>query len=277
MFSFMARQAVEDMMRLVMVSTSTPAGADDGSLVLRRRYLSYVQTRHGYEFPIDRTGVQPYVEWKYAEPSWQRTVAYLTEVDDFGQLRGINEQEGRHVAFEMDRGLELLRSYDSNQTDSVTSLIGCVFVAHVKGLQSASSGRCLGAFALNPKSSWSSLDYASSLLHEAVHQALFLSHIAYRLYSRAIPKLAEDNALVMSPIRHVRRPFDAALHAACVLVELLHLYRWADQPIPPDDGSLELLNVCVDELHARRDNLTEQGQKVLRELRAHFKAFLVAT
>jgi HEXXH motif-containing protein len=276
MFSFMSRQAVEHMMRRVTTSSAGPPGAGDGWLVLRRTYMSHMQAKHGYPFPIDRRRARPFVEWKYAEPSWRRTVTYLTMVDDFSKLGGVSADEGKRVASNIRDGLDLLRSYDSDQTESVTRLVGCVFVAPVKALHSVSSGRCLGAIALNPKSSWSTLDYASTLLHEAVHQALYLSNIADRLYSRAISELAKGDAPVTSPIRRVRRPYNLALHAACVLVELLYLYQWADRPIPPDEGSLELLGVCVEELQARRNNLTEQGYTVLCELRELSNALLVA-
>jgi len=270
MFSFMDSRQVEEMMLEVMTPDQGREESLDlvpeDPLSLRRSYLTRMQLRQGYAFPIEPEACRPSVEWACADADWRRTAEYLTLVDDLTQLERIPAEEGLSISRQIDAALGVLRDYDHDLSRSINNLVGCVFLAHVPGLHSVGSGRCLGAIAFSPRSSWTALDYASAILHEALHQALWLCQIVRRIYSKPIPRLADADSLVISPIRRVLRPYNLALHAACVLVEVVHLYRWAGQPLPPDEGSLELLAICIGELHEKRENLTGRGREILDQL-----------
>lgn len=167
----------------------------------------------------------------------------------------------------MREGWHALAEYDPNAVWLSESLIARFLIARKPNCGGASTGDMLGCVWLSPPNSWGSPDYAEAILHESVHQALFLDEMVRRVYSADPPVLAAEDACVVSAIRKERRPLDASFHAACVAAALVDLYRFLDRP--DRVRSLQAgLKPSVEELAIKSQYLTDHGQQILHELTA---------
>lgn len=156
----------------------------------------------------------------------------------------------------------LLRAYDATAARYVGDLIGEIILLRNEGFIAGSFWHLLGVIWMSPGTDWAVVDYAEAMLHEAVHQSMFLNDMVRGLFKTSEDELRSPELLVMSPIRGVRRPYDAAFHAATVSTTLTHFHEWTGRQDRARSLCTPLL-VTLAELYERRRVLTEAGREVL--------------
>lgn len=137
-------------------------------------------------------------------------------------------------------------------------LLGALVVSQHAPIRQGSASHFLGIVCLRPRVDGT---YREALLHEAVHQALFLEDAVRGVFDH------EQAALVPSPLRAGARSYEAAFHAAAVAFTLAHARRRAGNAAGVAVLVARLTRV-LPELERRSDCLTGHGRGLLGELRA---------
>jgi hypothetical protein len=168
-------------------------------------------------------------------------------------------------------GLGLLADVYPEGAESVRFLVGSFLFARQPGSGGASLGDQLGVVWLNPPDRWEVVDYAEAILHESVHQALFLHEMVNRVYVAGIEEMELEESRVVSAVRRERRPYDASFHAAVVATELRVLY----EKLGNDERAKVFaagLRQTLPELAGHRHFLTDVGAAVLDQMVAALPA-----
>jgi hypothetical protein len=192
-------------------------------------------------------------------------IRHFLGIDDVtDEMRFAPDDEPR-LANNIESGFDVLRAAYPASVDSVRVLVAEFLFAKQKGSGGASLGDQLGVIWLNPPARWERVDYAEAILHESVHQALFLHEMVNRVYDAGIEEMEDEESLVVSAVRRERRPYDASFHAACVAFELRGFYlRLGDdeRATPFTEG----LQQTLPELVERRRVLTDVGDEILGQM-----------
>jgi hypothetical protein len=161
--------------------------------------------------------------------------------------------------------LHLLAGRCSGLAASVGSLVGTILLVDARGLVCGSSSTAIGAVMLCPQPRWGPKRWLACLVHEMVHQALFLEEMVHGAYAMSNDAMSETEHRVMSAIRKQPRPYHAAFHAAYVAYVLEWMHDRLGLAGPPADNTMPLAPI-VAELGERRRCLTAHGERLLDEL-----------
>jgi hypothetical protein len=169
--------------------------------------------------------------------------------------------------------LSLLRDTSPEVHALVTTVVSLVIVVDVEHVASASFAAALGVVWLNPPPTWSVLDYAEHLVHEACHQDILLDEMVSGLFRESRRDMRSDaRANVESAIRRVPRTFPHAFHAAGVGVHLVWLFQKLARPARAR-ALLPGLERALAELEGKREYLTPVGQERLARFRACLSSY----
>jgi hypothetical protein len=236
------------------------AGAADGDRAGYHEALNRIQAK---PHPVSRW--RPVVLFDCDDPPAAALVRHFLEIDVVEPGHVFSETSAIAATNLVAEGFDLLAQADRAGADAASFLISCFILAHKPGCGGASLGNQLGVVWLNPPSTWVVLDYADAILHETVHQALFLEEMVRRVYVHPQDVMAQDENLVVSAIRQELRPFDASLHAACVAAELSAFYAAAGIKDRADSLAAGV-SLTVPGLAGRAELLTDLGRRILTEL-----------
>jgi len=125
---------------------------------------------------------------------------------------------------------------------------------------------------LNPRPAWSDLDWLENLVHEYIHQSLFIDDMCHGLFEVDGEVLARKEALVRSALLEVPRPYDRAFHSCFVSFGLMQLDLRVGAP-ERIVAHVEPLQTTLLQLFAKSHYLTPHGRHVLESLFVAFAAF----
>ena len=211
------------------------------------------------EFDVERAWVQPILQ---AAAASEADEAEATAPSSF---TGFGASEQTAIARNLTAAMQMLREFEREVPSLVRELVGCLVVAKCAGYAGGSLGNVLGVVWISPQDGWRPVDYAEHLLHETVHQALFLDDMVNGLFTASPARMAQDDACITSPIRKIKRPFHAAFHAACVAAVLAGFYEQLDI----QEKTLEFQRPArqtLAEMQERRHLLTAHGRSVFEAL-----------
>lgn len=167
-------------------------------------------------------------------------------------------------------GLAMLQAFDAGSYRLARLLVNCFLLARKPLSYGGSRGDCLGVIWINPGKSWTVSDYAEIILHETIHQALFLDEMINSMFTCSPPRMSEPDALVLSAIRKTMRPYYLSFHAACVAYSLIGFYRWIGK-----FGKASRLRASVVEtvkqLRHKDEFLTGHGKRLLSFMEANIE------
>lgn len=169
--------------------------------------------------------------------------------------------------------LDLLRQFDPRYPEALAMLVHTLLFIPLQRAEygGASLGEAPGVVWIRPDPNWEPRDLAESLLHEAVHQAVFLHDMAWGYMT---DEAFADEARVFSAVRSVYmsgegplRTYCAAFHAACVAAYLIPFFVFVCRPDRAQTFSTALAR-SLPELLGRTDLLTPNGRQVLEQAQA---------
>jgi hypothetical protein len=173
-------------------------------------------------------------------------------------------EEYRHSVPCINTGVDILRD-SGDRGQLLFDHVDVVVVGHNPGAVSGSARHLLGAIVMCPPTDDTGLTAAGLLLHESVHQALWLAEMVVGLFAYSPGEIDALGIHALSPIRRQPRRIDSAFHAACVAVELASWHadagRWHEV-----DALVRGLPLSVASLEDRRDAFTAQGRAFLEDL-----------
>ncbi len=123
-----------------------------------------------------------------------------------------------------------------------------------------------GVICVSVDQTWTEVDLAESITHEATHLTTFLSDMIFGHYTKPASQLEAEACRVLSAVRAgQRRPLDKALHSGLVAVPLMFMQS--------RDNSTELiekfstsLKQCSDGLLTKQQFFTPYGWSVVNDL-----------
>jgi hypothetical protein len=160
----------------------------------------------------------------------------------------------------------LLEAYSASAAAVLRLLIGSILFARFDAddVLGSSHGALLGTIWINPQDGWEGADYAEMILHEGVHQSLFLDEMVNTLFVRPPREMEDESSLVLSPSLGRPRAYDLAFHSSVVVTALADLYSALALPRPPRvEANLARLPVSIAGLRRHDDLLTAHGKGLL--------------
>ena len=269
--SFTAPERARENVRLVVRAVSQQEPSNDAK-GLRQQYLAALAAmqRHPY---LART----------AESGWflnfgpfdSRTGATLEALLEIARIEpeDVFESNAREtVEREIAAARELLLLLRPHELETADLLIGTLVFVRKAGSAGGSFGTALGMVWLNPQHDWTTADYAEALLHETVHQALFLEQLVRGMFTVDDGhRLAEEDARVVSAILRIGRPYDASLHSAWVAIALAE-FDLERGEVDEACAKLSSLRPTVDGLREKDRFLDDHGKLLLSELESRYDA-----
>ena len=184
------------------------------------------------------------------------------------------EEDVRQISRRVREAEDLLEAYSGSAAGVLRLLIGSILFARlpVEDVLGSSHGNLLGTIWINPMAGWKAADYAEMILHEGVHQSLFLDEKVNTLFTRWPREMEKEDCLVLSPSVARPRPYDLAYHSTVVVTALHDFYSALGLPRPPRvEGNLSRLPDALAGLRRRADLLTDHGERILRFLEGEFR------
>lgn len=201
----------------------------------------------------------------------ERTVFSPGEVA--GQAHLFSSEERTQVCKTIQGAKDLLARAVPDLYYLVTQVVGSVAAYKIPERDGGSVSCCIGLIWLSPRADWTTEYCAEMLIHEFIHNSVFLEDMVRGIMPT--PSLLEhQDALSISAIRRTRRPYDKAFHSACVASGIMYYYSSIGR-IADADIHFDALQRTIDDLHDRdqalraqaQNLLTENGRQVLEELR----------
>ncbi len=144
-------------------------------------------------------------------------------------------------------------------------------------MEGGSTSVLMGPIWLGPSPAWSPATYVENMIHEYVHQCLFLDEMVNTIFTEfSVPRMSTADALVTSTILKRRRPYDKAYHSAFV-AHLLAQYYIGQGDTSKARDYLRSTRRTVDELLERRQYASPNGEALLEELSESVDVHLVMT
>lgn len=143
----------------------------------------------------------------------------------------------------------------------MTQVIATVAIYRIPQRDGGSVSSNIGLIWLSPKPDWTVEYCAEMLVHEFVHNVVFLEDMVRGIMPT--PELLErEEALSISAIRQTRRPYDKSFHSACVTVGIMYYYNMIGR-IEDANAHFEPLKRTVAELRASERSVRSLGQEIL--------------
>lgn len=200
-----------------------------------------------------------------------RTVFSPEEVAGGAHLLSIEHQS--QFAATIEAAKLLLARANPNLYCLIKQIIGSVAAYRIPHRDGGSVSCCIGLIWLSPHADWTIEYCAEMLVHEFVHNSVFLEDMVRGIMPN--PALLEhEEALSVSAIRQTRRPYDKAFHSACVTAAIMYYYHIIGESTEASKH-LAPLKRTIDELYEHDrvlksrnlDLLTENGREMVEELR----------
>lgn len=174
---------------------------------------------------------------------------------------------------EYEKALDRLVEVDDHFFRLVSTTVQTIGIFDLEEQDGGSVSSAIGFFYLSPKPSWTTDYFAEVMVHETIHNSLFLFDMVYNLFPD-LQALLLPEAHVTSAIRCEKRPFDKSFHAACVAAGLIAFNQKAGnrnranaltEALKP---SLDELNEIYEACRRRGVVLTKDlGELIIKQLR----------
>lgn len=264
---FFSKGRLAENMRAFLNSVA-PMNCDDG-VEVRTSFFSNSMQLQG--FPLSSISVVE--DGIYINDA--NIYRYLTEVEDIPLPKPITgattEAELRTLARS---AFDCVRAYSQETYDScqLVNYINAIYGVPECGLENGSFYTCIGLSFFCAGPNCSPEVFASSYIHECVHNALFLEDMVSGVFGEQ-EVLEDPNSRVISAILKQRRNYDQSFHAAVVAIEMMKYWK----AIGSTNRFEELANSTFASVSALRDAfaqqlraavlvLTDNGTQVLRDV-----------
>jgi hypothetical protein len=223
-----------------------------------------------YHTPFSRDGEGVLIDFGDKDPEATRHILQVSELQDDWAFQ---DEDQYWVRDGISDGLALLGEVDGEIATLIPRVVGRFLIARSRGFEAGSISDMIGTIWLNPRRAWTPVLYADRILHEYVHQCLFLHEMTSTLFTVGVKLLAADDAAVTSAILKRKRGLDKAYHSAFVSFVLAQLYEALGERITSSSFADEHLDRTLAELFERTKFLTPAGVRLLEELAAELNEF----
>ncbi|HZZ30460.1 MAG TPA: HEXXH motif-containing putative peptide modification protein [Phenylobacterium sp.] len=165
--------------------------------------------------------------------------------------------------------MEFIRAVDGPLHDLIVETIGSLVCFRRPG-KSGSVSSLVGFMWLNPSSEWSVVDYAEYIVHEYIHNAIFVADLSRKIFAKPHYEMSPDSLIVTAILKYPRN-FNIAFHSLFVAVSLGAFLRRANQPARARQV-LSGAALTLGEISKKPELLSEHGAKWLSQLHEAIQA-----
>lgn len=157
-------------------------------------------------------------------------VSYLTRKDVFSPDE---TKDGQHLLPTPERSaveaniraaMRLIAEVSPNLHRTLSQLIGSIAVYKIPYRDGGTVSCCIGLIWLSPGEDWTIEYYAEMIVHEFVHNSVFLDDMVNGIMPNP-EHVTLPEAHAISVLRKTKRPYDKAFHSACVAIGLMYFYH----------------------------------------------------
>ncbi|WP_462253248.1 hypothetical protein [Ferruginibacter sp.] len=124
----------------------------------------------------------------------------------------------------VNQALSLIGDVNINLLNLLNSVIGSISVYSIPERDGGSISNAIGHIWLSPLKEWDRRYYGEMLVHELIHNCVFLEDMVRTIMPNT-NLLGVEDALSISAIRQTRRPYDKSFHSACVVTGIMYYYN----------------------------------------------------
>ncbi|UTY59474.1 HEXXH motif-containing putative peptide modification protein [Massilia sp. erpn] len=136
----------------------------------------------------------------------------------YAQQQYYSPDEELHIAGRISDALSFIKAVDERLHDAIQSMLGAIVCVRREG-SSGTVSSMVGLIWLNPNPSWTMLDFAENIVHEYIHNTIFLADLVEKIF--ITPHwYAPDDGLVVSAIKKYPRGVNIAFHSLYVAIGL---------------------------------------------------------
>lgn len=234
----------------------------------RETYLSALSKLQPIPASWTEDPAQPLVLFADSGGAVQRIVKHVL-VDADADVATVPPENQDVVRDRIDDALNLIRGLDPGTAEAIDSCIGSFPYAIVEGVDGGSISSLIGAIWIGLGVDKPAEDFGELILHEFVHQSLFLEDMVRGVFVGGEEELAAPDAVVVTAIWKKSRGYDKGFHSAFVALSLYRYWSALGNPAKAEiyfEPSLR----TIDQLVAKKENLTAHGQVLLYRLRTAF-------
>jgi HEXXH motif-containing protein len=256
----LSRDAVTRNARAVASFAGTAAAGGD-----RACFLSALNTLQRFRLPIDLSHDEIVVS--FGDEIDVALLSHLMAVEAPPRDRRFTGQEQAGIRQNVSDALALIRRVDPDSWSSLHVVVGALLCARREHFDGGSISSLIGAIWLALEATRPVIDFAEIIVHEYVHQCLFLDDMVNGIFIGGETDLGVDEGLVTSAILRRKRGYDKAFHSAFVAAVLAIFYAACGRA----DRAAQFLgpvHVTLGELEEKATFLTDHGRDVLGQLAA---------
>lgn len=162
-------------------------------------------------------------------------------------------------------GLESIAAVSHDLHELVKLTIGEIFLAQESGSEGGTMSSAVGLIWLNPRLEWGARKTGENIVHEWIHNMLFLADMVDPIFAVDYSGLSAEKAHATSAILHRKRPFDRCYHSAAVAAGLVFFHTISGDK-DRADALIEPTVTTVRELQDKPDLMTQSGHDLLQEV-----------
>lgn len=200
----------------------------------------------------------------------RKKIFNLNDLHDGRHLYDVVEQQRIRDRFAS--ALNLISDTAVELRCMIEELIGSVACFKIDDRDGGTVSCCIGLIWLSPREEWDVEYFAEMLVHEFVHNSVFLEDMT-RCIMPNLNLLEREDAHVTSVIRKTRRAFDKAFHSACVAAGLMYFYGLRGKRSTVDSYRESMRLTIKEIMHCDRhfralgdQILSDNGSEIVKEL-----------
>jgi hypothetical protein len=162
-------------------------------------------------------------------------------------------------------GLDSISAVSRELRELIDLTIGEIFLAQEDGSEGGTMSSAVGLIWLNPHAAWDPRKAGENIVHEWIHNMLFLADMVDPLFAVDYTGLSADSAHATSAILHRKRPFDRCYHSAAVAAGLV-FYHTISGDRQKADALIEPTMKTVRELEDKPELMTPSGADLMQDV-----------
>lgn len=257
-------------------SRSLPADCPDAWQPVRQRYLQALNQVQNHPFPDAMIGDDLTLDFGES-PETEVTLRELLAADPLPEGWQYSRSKQGEIRRYAHKAIQSIAALDPALHRGMRVIVAGFIFARRPNLEGGSISALMGPIWLGPSSEWTTSTYIENMIHEYVHQCLFLDEMVRTIFTKySVEEMSTPDALVTSTILKRRRPYDKSYHSAFVAHVLAQYYLTRGEH-EKARSYLESTRLTIDELLDKAQFASVNGLAILRELSAEVDMHLELT
>lgn len=234
----------------------------------RATYLTAISRLQGPSVAWDSTRAKPLISFAGSDTHVESVVRHIMAAPDIKVLPVPPESQMK-LRRSIEHGLASIANLDVEVSSAIDWCVGSFPCAFVDGIDGGSISSLIGVIWLGVEVDTEPAAIGELILHEYVHQSLFLEDMVRGVFVGGEQELAAPEALVITAIQKRPRGYDKGFHSAFVALSLARYWQ-ALASADKAKAYFEPAKRTLEDLISKQGNLTPYGQELLKRLADEF-------